>query len=151
MRALIAAETIQIRNPEATRPWQFVLDPLCGYLILAERLAEDATTYGEAWNFGPTQEGAKSVAWIAARVVDAWGGSARWQSAVENSEPYEASSLQIDASKARARLHWAPRLGVKSAVDWTIDWYKKYSQGASVLELTEDQISRFCNLTVSRQ
>jgi CDP-glucose 4,6-dehydratase len=96
-------KTIGIRNPTSTRPWQHVVDPLCGYLVLAERLTDEPEAFGEAWNFGPLEEDAQLVAWIADRIVGAWGDNARWQS-VNCDKLHEAHFLNVDASKARQRL-----------------------------------------------
>ena len=151
MRALNAGEPIRIRNPQATRPWQHVLDVLCGYLILAERAAEDPQRYGEGWNFGPAGEDAREVSFIASRIVESWGGGARWEKVRSDSQPHEATLLKVDASKARARLGWAQRLRLDLGLDWTIEWYRQFAQGKSALALTEDQIDRFCQLSVDQR
>lgn len=148
MRSLIAGKTIDIRNPQATRPWQHVLDPLCGYLILAQRLWEDPVTFGEGWNFGPVEEDAKPVAWVAENVVKAWGDGAHWQSAISESALHEATFLKVDASKARARLQWSQRLRLQNGLEWTVDWYRRFIRGESARALVEEQISRFCKLSV---
>jgi len=150
IRALHSGQAIGIRNPASTRPWQHVLDPLCGYLILAERLASDPQSYGQGWNFGPLDEDARPVGWIADRVVAAWGEGARWQK-VGGDELHEAGSLKIDASKARARLGWAPALRLETGIDWTINWYRDFLNGQSALKLTEQQIGRYSRLGVSAQ
>ena len=106
MRALSEGRVIGIRNPAAIRPWQHVLDPLSGYLLLAERLTEDPKSFGEGWNFGPVADDAHSVAWIADRIVAAWGDTARWAT-VGNDALHEAHFLKVDASKARARTRLA--------------------------------------------
>lgn len=151
VRALSAGEPIRIRNPKAVRPWQHVLDVLCGYLVLAERAAADPHGYGEGWNFGPAGEDARDVSFIASRIVEAWGGDARWDDAQSASQPHEATLLKVDASKARARLGWAPRLRLDLGLDWTIEWYRKLAQGESALALTEGQIGRFCQPGVCRR
>jgi CDP-glucose 4,6-dehydratase len=151
IRALIAGKAIDVRNPHATRPWQHVLDPLCGYLILAQRLWADPVTYGEGWNFGPVEEDAKPVAWIATKVVDTWGGNARWQSVTSESAPHEATFLKVDASKARSRLRWSQRLRLNDGLEWTVAWYRKFVQGDSARALAEEQIGRFCSISVNQQ
>ena len=151
MRALIAGRAIDIRNPHATRPWQHVLDPLCGYLILAQRLWEEPIAYGEAWNFGPVEEDAKQVGWIATKIVAAWGGSARWRSVTDESAVHEATFLKVDASRARSRLKWSQRLRLDEGLEWTVKWYQRSVQGELARALAEEQIGRFCSLNVSSQ
>ena len=109
MRAFLAGKPCLIRNPSAIRPWQFVLEPLRGYLMLAERLAEDADRFASAWNFGPAEADAKPVSWIADELVRSWGNGASW-SQDGGIHPREAHYLKLDVSKARACLDWHPCL-----------------------------------------
>lgn len=146
MRALRDDRAIGIRNPASTRPWQHVLDPLCGYLVLVERLTEDSRTFGEAWNFGPLAEDIRPVAWVADRVVKAWGGNASW-SRIGSDMLHEARALQVDASKARARLGWTQALRLDVGIDWTVEWYRRFLCGESALALAEEQIARFDELS----
>jgi CDP-glucose 4,6-dehydratase len=148
VRALSSGQVIGIRNPASTRPWQHVLDPLCGYLILAERLMENPKSYGQAWNFGPVDEDVRTVGWIADRVVRVWGDAARWEK-VSGDELHEASFLKVDASKARARLGWLQALRLDAGIDWTVRWYKKFLSGQSALALAEEQIDQYGKLGVS--
>jgi CDP-glucose 4,6-dehydratase len=145
IRAMSSGQAIGIRNPASTRPWQHVLDPLCGYLVLAERLTDSPESYGEAWNFGPVEEDARPVAWMADRIVHAWGENARWEK-VSSDDLHEANFLKIDASKARARLQWSQALCLDAGLDWTVSWYKKSLSGQSALTLTEEQIIQFSQL-----
>ncbi len=145
IRALSARQPIGIRNPASMRPWQHVLDPLCGYLILAERLTHEPEVYGEAWNFGPVDEDARPVAWIADRVVRAWGDNARWEK-MGGDDLHEANFLKVDASKARSRLRWSQALRLDDCLDWTIAWYQKFLDGQSALKLTEQQIDQYTEL-----
>jgi CDP-glucose 4,6-dehydratase len=142
VRALASDRPIGIRNPRSTRPWQHVLDPLCGYLVLAERLWSEPEIYSEAWNFGPSASDIQPVAWIASRIVALWGEGARWE-AVVGDELHEARLLKVDAAKARARLGWSPRLPLEMGLSWTVEWYRAFSQGQAAGELTEAQIARF--------
>lgn len=150
IRALRAGQAIGIRNPKSTRPWQHVLDPLCGYLVLAERLTENPDTYGQGWNFGPADEDVRDVGWVADRVVGAWGQSARWEK-VRGDELHEAGLLKVDASKARARLGWSQALRLDAAVDWTVRWYKDFLSGQPALALTDEQIDQYCKLGASQE
>jgi CDP-glucose 4,6-dehydratase len=142
LRALLAGRPISIRNPHATRPWQHVLDLLSGYMLLMEHLVRDAGTYGEAWNLGPDDGDVQTVGWIASRIVERWGGNACWE-AIGGDDRHEASSLKVDASKARARLGWRRRLPLQAALDWSVDWYRAFAEGAPARQLMSDQIARF--------
>jgi CDP-glucose 4,6-dehydratase len=146
IRALAECRPIAIRHPSATRPWQHVLDPLCGYLVLAERLMHEPARYGEPWNFGPADDEARPVAWIADRVVADWGVGGEWRK-IDGDDFREAQSLKIDASKARARLSWRPALRLETGLEWTVDWYRRFLRGEPALELTERQIDQFGELS----
>jgi CDP-glucose 4,6-dehydratase len=148
IRALSANQVIGIRNPASVRPWQYVLDPLCGYLLLAEQLTENASGFAEAWNFGPADEDARPVEWIADRVVSVWGGPARWEQAPSD-DLHEAHVLKLDAGKARRRLGWLPMLPLEAGIDWTVAWYKKVLGGEPALALSQEQIDRYCQLAVT--
>ncbi|HET7883079.1 MAG TPA: CDP-glucose 4,6-dehydratase [Acetobacteraceae bacterium] len=140
MRALADGRPIALRNPHAVRPWQHVLEPLCGYLMLAERLADDPAAFSGAWNFGPADQDAKPVAWIADRVVAQWGNGATWSVSCGNA-PHEANVLKVDASKACLSLGWEPRLKLEAAVAWTVDWYLRLAGGEPALGLTDQQLA----------
>jgi CDP-glucose 4,6-dehydratase len=145
IRSLKSGQAIGIRNPSATRPWQHVLDPLCGYLILAERLTENPGSYSEAWNFGPTDEDGRPVSWIADRVVRMWGSAARWEK-VEGDALQEVNFLKVDSAKARSRLGWSHTLRLDAAIDWTLNWYRQFLSGQSALTLSEGQIDQYIRL-----
>jgi CDP-glucose 4,6-dehydratase len=142
MRALLANRRPEIRSPTATRPWQHVLEPLSGYLVLAERLAREGAAFAEAWNFGPPDEDAKPVSWLVERLASLWGADPAWQSQA-GEHPYESTFLKLDASKARARLGWRPRLPLPQALEWVVEWYKAYGDGEDMRALTEAQIDRY--------
>jgi CDP-glucose 4,6-dehydratase len=142
VRALSNGEAALIRNPGAVRPWQHVLEPLAGYLVLAERLWMDPARFAGGWNFGPVIEDALSVRDVADSFVRAWGKPASWQ-ADGRSHPHEANYLRLDASKARKELGWKPRLRVEQAIGWTAEWYKKQAAGASARELCLAQIAQY--------
>ena len=135
-----------IRNPNATRPWQHVMEPLRGYLALAEQLFEHGPSFGEGWNFGPNDEDAKPVGWIVEQMAGLWGADAQWQ--IDTGEhPHEAHYLKLDISKARTRLNWHPALRLKDALALIIDWSKQRAAGANMRQLTLNQLQAYQALT----
>jgi CDP-glucose 4,6-dehydratase len=137
---------VDIRNPHAIRPWQHVMEPLRGYLTLAEQMFEHGPSFGEAWNFGPNDEDAKPVGWIVEQMAALWGADAQWQ--VDNGEhPHEAHYLKLDISKARSRLNWHPALRLKDALALIIDWSKQRQNGANMRQLTLAQLQAYQALT----
>jgi CDP-glucose 4,6-dehydratase len=145
MRAFLHEEPCSIRSPSAIRPWQFVLEPLHGYLTLAERLASDAINGIGSWNFGPAEADAKPVSWLADRLAHAWGGSAAWTRDCAQHRP-EAHYLKLDASKAKTCLGWQPCLPLPEALAWIVEWYRAYQMGADLRTLTISQIKRYGTL-----
>ena len=139
-------QVVNIRNPHATRPWQHVLEPLRGYLTLAERLYNDGPACAEAWNFGPKDEDARPVGAIVRRMAELWGEDAKWQ-IDDTDQPHEASYLKLDISKARGRLGWHPLLGLDQALKMTIDWARQRRQGVDIRETTLAQIKHYQTLT----
>lgn len=124
IRALAAGRTAVVRNPGSVRPWQFVLDPLAGYLRLAARQLGEGAGFSEAWNFGPDPEDSRTAAQVADVVVRAWG-SGRWDApAAAIAAPHEAGQLRLDSGKARERLGWRPACGVEDALNRTVAWYR---------------------------
>jgi CDP-glucose 4,6-dehydratase len=147
VRATLARRPVSIRNPDAVRPWQHVLEPLDGYLLLAQRLYEDGESYAQAWNFGPQTDDVQTVRWMADRFASLWGAPARWEQDL-GAHPHEARLLQLDVSKARAELGWRPRWRSADALQATVEWYRGHAAGADARELTLAQIDRFerdCN------
>ena len=135
-----------IRNPYAIRPWQHVMEPLRGYLMLAEQLFEHGPIFGEGWNFGPNDEDAKPVGWIVEQMAALWGADA--QSQLDKGEhPHEAHYLKLDISKARSRLDWHPTLRLKDALALIIDWTKQRAAGANMRQLTLSQLQAYQALT----
>jgi CDP-glucose 4,6-dehydratase len=136
LRAFEKGEDVVIRNPKSTRPWQHVLEPLSGYLVLAQKLYENPSEYAEGWNFGPHDDDAKPVGWILDRMVKSWGEGAGWR-LDEGNHPHEASYLKLDISKAKSRLQWQPtwHLGgtLKKIIDWHQAWLKKEDMQARCL------------------
>jgi len=139
--ALIAGRPIEIRNPRATRPWQHVLDPVAGYLVLAERLFASGGDYARAWNFGPANHDVRPVSAIVDAVIAGWGGG-EWIG-LDGPQPHEAGLLAVDASLAREKLGWAPRLRIDDALAWTIDWYRRQHLGESAEMLVRRQIEQY--------
>jgi CDP-glucose 4,6-dehydratase len=142
IRAFGAGRAVAIRNPQATRPWQHVLDPLCGYLLLAEQLWLRGQDVADAWNFGPSAADVQPVSRVAERLAEVWGDGAAWQ-ADPGQHPFEAGQLAIDASLACRRLDWRPRLNLLPALDWTAGWYKQFAAGADAGPLVEADIERY--------
>jgi CDP-glucose 4,6-dehydratase len=137
---------VDIRNPHAIRPWQHVMEPLRGYLTLAEQMFAHGPSFGEAWNFGPNDEDAKPVGWIVEQMASLWGADAQWQ--VDSGEhPHEAHYLKLDISKARSRLDWHPALRLKDALALIIDWSKQRQNGANMRQLTLAQLQAYQALT----
>lgn len=142
LAALQRQEPVQIRNPHATRPWQHVLEPLSGYLLLAERLYESGQADAEGWNFGPRDEDAQPVQWIVERLCAAWGSNASWH-LQPGEHPHEAHFLKLDISKARQRLHWAPRWSLDNALIHIIDWHQAWLAGNDMHAVCLNQISQY--------
>jgi CDP-glucose 4,6-dehydratase len=135
-----------IRNPHAIRPWQHVLDPLRGYLILGENLIKHGSSFAEPWNFGPSNQDSKSVSWIAEELSSLWGSPTKW--VVDSStHPHEAKYLKLDSSKATDQLGWKPRLGLGEALAWIVEWSHEHAAGKSMREITMAQISRYQKLS----
>ena len=142
MRAAARREALAIRNPEAVRPWQLVLEPIRGYLMLVQALWGDPTRYAGAWNFGPVAEDERPVKWLADRLVGRWGEGARWTNDVRE-HPREAHILKLDCSKARAHLDWHPVTTLEDALDTVVYWFRAYHANADMRDTTEYQIAEF--------
>jgi CDP-glucose 4,6-dehydratase len=146
IRAFLAGRSCLIRNPSAIRPWQFVLEPLRGYLMLAEALTEHPTRFGCGWNFGPADSDAKPVSWIADESVHLWGNHASWTHDTRV-HPHEDHYLKLDASKAKEYLNWCPVLPLHDAIEWTMEWYRAFEAGNDLRGVIETQIERYQALT----
>ncbi len=145
IRAIQAKQPVLIRNPHATRPWQHVLEPLNGYLTVAEHLWEKGVKYAEAWNFGPNDDDAKPVSWIVKRLTNLWGGGASWH-LDQKEHPHEDHYLKLDCSKAKTLLSWGPKLSLAVTLEWIVEFYQGYLQSKDMRKLTQEQILRFQNL-----
>lgn len=145
LRALENQQTVSIRNPHATRPWQHVLEPLSGYLLLAERLYENGQTDAEGWNFGPREEDALPVQWIVERLCEEWGSNATWV-LQPGDHPHEANYLKLDISKARQRLQWVPRWSLQTTLSRIIEWHQAWLSGADMQKFSLQQISQYASV-----
>jgi len=142
LRALERGEPVLVRNPRSVRPWQHVLEPLSGYLVLAERLFEHGQLFAESWNFGPRDEDARSVQWITERLCSIWGSETGWL-AQPGQHPHEANYLKLDISKARQRLQWQPRWDVEGALLRVAQWHRAWLKGEDMRALCLRQISEY--------
>lgn len=138
-RANRNGQELGVRYPEATRPWQHVLEPLCGYLILAQHLHASSGEFSEGWNFGPSDEDAKTVRWILTRMTELMPGT-RWRQ-LESNLLHEAGYLKLDSSKARSRLRWRPKWGITTALRKTVEWYEAEFAGADMQAFCLKQIA----------
>jgi CDP-glucose 4,6-dehydratase len=141
MRAALAGETLHIRNPEALRPWQHVLNPLSGYLVLAQAVWE-SPEYASPWNFGPPDEDARPVAWIVSRMSDLWPEELR-VTHDDGPHPHEARHLKLDSSRARAHLGWQPGWGLPEGLNALVEWYRRLRGGEDMRAVTLEQIRSF--------
>lgn len=145
IRAFSSKQTVQIRNPSAIRPWQHVLEPLQGYLMLAERLWAEPLLFSDGWNFGPHDTETWSVGAVVEHLVALWGPAARWR-LDRNSHPSEQVLLRLDSARARQHVRWQPLLSTATALEWSVDWYRRQHLGESAKTLVEEQIRRYENL-----
>ncbi|WP_155323159.1 CDP-glucose 4,6-dehydratase [Desulfosarcina ovata] len=141
-KSVAAGTPLQIRSPEAIRPWQHVLDPLHGYLRLIERLYNEGNTFSDGWNFGPFDSNCQTVAWILLELKQSLGDRLQWVQD-KGPHPHEAHFLKLDCSKAHQRLNWRPKLDLATALQWTAEWYQGFERGDDILALSEKQIERF--------
>jgi len=145
VHAFSNGESVYIRSPHAVRPWQHVLEPLSGYLLLAERLYDESKKYSGAWNFGPSKDCVKEVGWIVEKIANLWGHDVKWEKDKGN-HPHEAQLLKLDCSKARTLLGWRSLLSIEKTLAWTVDWYKSYYSDTNFLrKKTEEQITNYEN------
>lgn len=141
-RAIEQGVPVSIRRPNAVRPWQHVLEPLSGYLALAQRLCEQGAGYAEGWNFAPNESDAQSVRWIVEYLTSLWGRGASWT--MDQAEyPHEAHFLKLSYAKAQARLGWQPRLNLKQALEWSVDWNRRRLGGEDLRKVCENQIETY--------
>jgi CDP-glucose 4,6-dehydratase len=149
MRALHDNRPAIIRNPLATRPWQHVLEPLSGYLTLAESLCRDRHRVAEAWNFGPSEEDVRPVGEVSDGIIKRWGEGGRWEKD-PSVNPHEAHLLKLDSSKARRNLGWKTVLSIEETLDWTVEWYRGLKAGKQGRDLTLRDIERYQSRLISQ-
>lgn len=142
LRAILLGEEVLIRNPHAIRPWQHVLEPLSGYLLLARKLHEEGQRYAEGWNFGPEDDDARPVEWVVQRLCAEWGEGARY--IIDGGDhPHEAHYLKLDISKARGKLDWKPRWALADALGHTVAWTRSFRQGDDLRSVCQRQIEKY--------
>ena len=150
VRGFLSDAPVPIRRPNAIRPWQHVLEPLHGYLTLAEKLfsgGPEAARFATAYNFGPTEDDARPVAWIADRMTRFWGDHASWALDQDPDSPHEATYLKLDTSRARHDLEWTPKLGLETALEWLVAWYRTWQAAPeSIQAFSLGQIAEYTAL-----
>ncbi len=144
VRALLKGKAIEVRNPSSIRPWQHVLEPLSGYILLAEHMVRHGAAYGQAWNFGPNEGDAQPVENLVRKMCFLWGGGASYKvTGVKG--PHEAKYLKLDISKARAELSWHPRWNVGQALEQVVRWALDYRMDSNTLHICLKQIKEYEN------
>jgi CDP-glucose 4,6-dehydratase len=142
LRAFEKSEPVVIRNPLSTRPWQHVLEPLSGYLVLAQELFLNGDNFAEGWNFGPKDEDCKPVSWILDKMVTYWGNNASWR-LDKNNNPHEAGFLKLDCSKASNRLKWNPKWNLQLTLKSIVDWHQIYTNGGDLKKQCLKEINTY--------
>jgi CDP-glucose 4,6-dehydratase len=142
MKAIANGQPVIIRNPDAIRPWQHVLEPLSGYLLLAQRLWSDPQAFAGGWNFGPHESDARPVSYICDALTGLWGKNAYWQKD-QGVHPHEANFLKLDCSKAHLRLGWYPRLDLRTTLEWIVAWYRAFAAQKDIRAFCMNQIEAY--------
>lgn len=144
LKAFEKSESVVVRNPMATRPWQHVLEPLSGYLVLAEKLYTHGDSFAGAWNFGPKDEDCQSVEWILNAMINTWGEGASWELDTNNN-PHEAGYLKLDCSKAAQQLKWAPHWNLDFTLNSIVQWHKAWLDHADMKKHCLKEINKYSN------
>jgi CDP-glucose 4,6-dehydratase len=144
IKAFEAKKSLMIRNPLATRPWQHVLEPLSGYLVLAQALYQEGAKFDGGWNFGPRDEDARPVQDVINLLINHWSSAASWQQDTSK-QPHEAHSLKLDCSKAKQYLHWSPRWSLEQAIEKIAKWQSGFQEGVDMKMLSLEQIKAYSN------
>jgi CDP-glucose 4,6-dehydratase len=147
LRALDVGQPLVIRSPLATRPWQHVLEPLSGYLALAQKLYEEGSSFADAWNFGPEETDAKPVQWIVEKLCSQIP-HASWQ-CDSTPQPHEANMLKLDSSKAKALLAWRPRWNLQTALQMTLAWHLAWKEDSDMADISIEQIHQYEAASIS--
>jgi CDP-glucose 4,6-dehydratase len=142
LRAFEKKESVIVRNPLSTRPWQHVLEPISGYLVLAQHLFEEGSNFAEGWNFGPKDEDCKPVSWILDKMVTNWGNGASWE-LDKNNNPHEAGFLKLDCSKAAMQLNWFPKWNLEFTLESIINWHQHYIAQKNIQEQCLLEIAKY--------
>jgi len=142
IKSILNNKKICVRNPKAVRPWQYVLDPLNGYLILAQKLYRNGRKYAEPWNFGPDEKDARTVEWMVRKFCGKWGGNASY-SIDKRKHPHETKILKLDSSKARKMLNWKTKTHLEHALDKIVEWTRAYKNHKNLKELCFNQIKEY--------
>jgi len=142
LKAFSKCEMVTIRYPNALRPWQHVLEPLSGYLMLAEQLYRKGAVFAEGWNFGPKEDNVHSVKWIVEYLKSQWGEGASWRND-DTVQPHEANFLKLDCSKAKTKLGWRPLWDIEHTLNRTVSWYKAWSKGGDMYAYTIKEINDY--------
>jgi CDP-glucose 4,6-dehydratase len=152
VRALAKGNPIEVRAPHSTRPWQFVLDPLFGYLSLASKMKEDPERYAEAWNFGPDHSNAVDVQTLTEKILAAWG-KGTWKDISDNKNaPHEAGHLMLDTAKSMVKLGWKPVYDIDDAIQKTMEWYRNYYSGKNdMYDFSFQQIESYMKDVMMKQ
>ena len=143
IRAIKNKESVKIRNPNSIRPWQHVMDPLHGYIQLAEKLGSNKT-FSEGWNFGPEKKELKPVSWIIEKFNELWKDKIDWE--IKSVEFHEANNLILNCEKAKTKLEWSSKINIDKTLSLTIEWYEKYFGNEDMRKVTEEQIKKFQDL-----
>lgn len=149
MRSIVKGQKLIIRNPEAIRPWQHVLEPLSGYLNLAEKLYNKGPEFAEAWNFGPQDSETKNVEWIASELVKNWGNKASYEIEKNKNQAHEAHYLKLDSSKSRARLNWVTKWDINETISRICNWHKQHINNQDIRAYTLREINDYQSKTIS--
>jgi CDP-glucose 4,6-dehydratase len=142
IRSIVRGEKLKIRSPYAIRPWQHVLEPLCGYLLLCQKLHSNGPEFAEGWNFGADDNDSRNVEWITKKICEFWGDGVSYE-VDDNPQPHEANYLKLDCSKAKALLGWHPEWNIESSLKEIVAWYKAFLNGSDMREVTIAQINKF--------
>jgi CDP-glucose 4,6-dehydratase len=145
LNSLIANRPVEIRSPHAIRPWQHVLEPIHGYLSVAEHLYDDGLPFCGSWNFGPFETSEKTVSWVVNRLYTCWGTDMKWHHDTGR-HPHENTYLKLDSSKARTLLSWVPKLDLETTLEWIVEWTQKFQERVDMRAVTVKQIRRFADL-----